>query len=125
MTPPPAPAPVSTTRMPRTSLAVADFVHARAAAQGYANADFNLGLCHADGRGVARDDAEATRLFERAAAKGNKEAEAVLEFRLNTRGFGKKLEAYVPHNTTWHSEEADLAHFEPPPDYELPATRPG
>ena len=52
--------------------------YARAADQGYANADFNLGICYADGKGVARDADEATRRFERAAARGDPQSKAAL-----------------------------------------------
>ena len=41
---------------------------------GFMYAEYNLGFMYADGRGVARDAAEAIRLFERAAAEGVEEA---------------------------------------------------
>ncbi|KAJ1450717.1 hypothetical protein M885DRAFT_447392 [Pelagophyceae sp. CCMP2097] len=42
-----------------------------AAAQGDADALFNLGDCYTDGEGVPQDDDEAQRLFKRAAAEGH------------------------------------------------------
>mmetsp|Transcript_18308 Transcript_18308/g.63088 ORF Transcript_18308/g.63088 Transcript_18308/m.63088 type:complete len:121 (-) Transcript_18308:106-468(-) len=50
-----------------------------AAAQGYADALFNLGACHANGHGVPQDYHEALRLFKRAAAKGHAGAAAQVE----------------------------------------------
>ncbi len=42
-----------------------------AAAQGDADALFNLGVCHVNGDGVPQDYHEALRLYKRAAAKGH------------------------------------------------------
>ena len=42
----------------------------RAAAQGHAGAQYNLGLMFANGQGVAQDFAEAARLYSCAAAQG-------------------------------------------------------
>jgi len=51
-----------------------------AAAQGDLDALFNLGMCHANGQGVLRDDDAALRLYKRAAAEGHADAaEAVAE----------------------------------------------
>ena len=47
----------------------------RAAKQGDAQAQTNLGLMYADGRGVRRDDAEAFKWYRQAAAQGNAEAQ--------------------------------------------------
>jgi TPR repeat protein len=41
-----------------------------AAAQGYAAAQFNLGVMHEHGHGVDQDNAEAVRLYRLAAAQG-------------------------------------------------------
>ena len=43
----------------------------RAAEQGNASGQVNLGLRYSTGRGVARDDAEAVRWYRRAAEQGN------------------------------------------------------
>ena len=42
----------------------------QAAAQGLAAAQGRLGLMYAEGRGVAKDETEAVRLFQQAAAQG-------------------------------------------------------
>ena len=52
----------------------------RAAKQGDAQAQYNLGLMYADGRGVRRDDAEAVKWYRQAAAQGNAEAQYNLGF---------------------------------------------
>jgi TPR repeat protein len=50
-----------------------------AAAQGDADAQFNLGLMFAYGEGVAQDKAEAVRLYRLAAAQGDAKAAAALK----------------------------------------------
>ncbi|KAJ1458105.1 hypothetical protein M885DRAFT_614791 [Pelagophyceae sp. CCMP2097] len=50
-----------------------------AAAQGHAEALFNLGVCHANGQVVPQDDHEALRFLKRAAVKGSMDLEAVPE----------------------------------------------
>ena len=45
--------------------------YSKAAAQGYADAQVNLGLMYEKGRGVAQDHDEAARLFRAAAEQGN------------------------------------------------------
>ena len=50
----------------------------RAADQGNADAQFNLGVMYAEGRGVPRDDAEAARWYRCAADQG----EAAAQFNL-------------------------------------------
>lgn len=47
----------------------------RSAAQGYADAQFNLGLMYANGEGVAKDSAKAVELFRKAAEQGNVDAQ--------------------------------------------------
>ncbi len=42
----------------------------KAAEQGYAQAQFNLGVVYANGRGVAKDEAEAVRWYRKAAEQG-------------------------------------------------------
>ena len=41
-----------------------------AAEQGYARAQYNLGVMYADGEGVPEDDAEAVRWYQMAAEQG-------------------------------------------------------
>ena len=57
----------------------------KAANQGYAVAQQNLGLMYADGLGVAQDFKQARFWFEKAAAQGNVKAKAVLQ-QLNQMG---------------------------------------
>lgn len=47
----------------------------RSAAQGYADAQFNLGLMYANGEGVEKDSAKAVELFRKAAEQGNVDAQ--------------------------------------------------
>ena len=47
----------------------------RSAAQGYADAQFNLGLLYANGEGVPKDPAKAVDLFQKAANQGNADAQ--------------------------------------------------
>lgn len=47
----------------------------RSAAQGYADAQFNLGLMYANGEGVEKDPAKAVELFRKAADQGNVDAQ--------------------------------------------------
>jgi TPR repeat protein len=46
-----------------------------AADQGYAAAQFNLGVCYRNGIGVAKDEAEAVRLYRLAADQGDAAAQ--------------------------------------------------
>jgi hypothetical protein len=50
-----------------------------AAAQGYAEALFNIAACHYYGQGAPRDLHEALRLYKRAAAQGHAGAAAEVE----------------------------------------------
>lgn len=47
----------------------------RAAEQGYADAQFNLGLMYANGEGVEKDMAQAVELFRKAAEQGHVDAQ--------------------------------------------------
>jgi TPR repeat protein len=51
----------------------------QAAEQGLAGAQFDLGLCYAEGEGVPQDKAQAARLFQQAADKGLAEAQHQLD----------------------------------------------
>jgi len=80
----------------RDDAAAAHF-YLRAAERGDVHAEFNMGVVYADGLGgVARDDAAANRMFERAAAKKCEEAEAVLEFRQTNRSLAALVDARGP-----------------------------
>ncbi len=53
----------------------------KAADQGYALAQYNLGVMYANGRGVVKDDAEAVKWYRKAAEQGNEDAEKALRRR--------------------------------------------
>ena len=67
------------------------------AEQGDAEAQFNLGWCYDDGRGVAKDYAEAVKWYRQAAEQGHAEAQYNLGCGYaNGQGVAKdKVEAYV------------------------------
>ena len=48
------------------------------AEQGYANAQYNLGLMYANGQGVPQDDKEAFKWYRLSAEQGNSTAQIVL-----------------------------------------------
>jgi hypothetical protein len=61
-----------------------------AAAQGIADAQYNIGLMYSNGRGVAQDYVEAVRWFNIAAAQGSAMAQTSLGFRYsNGQGVGQ------------------------------------
>jgi len=51
----------------------------KAAEQGNADAQFNLGLMYNSGEGVPRDDAETVKLWRKAAEQGHAEAQLRLD----------------------------------------------
>ena len=66
--------------------AIAAAWYHKAAAQGYASAQYNLALMYRDGRGVARDAAQAQHWYEQAAAQGHAKA----QYRLGEIAYGEK-----------------------------------
>ena len=60
----------------------------RAAEQGYAEAQFNLGVSYHKGEGVPQDDSESTKWFRRAAEQEFAPAKDALK-RLQKKGDGK------------------------------------
>ena len=52
-----------------------------AADQGNVIAQYNLGVCYANGTGVAKNDAEAVKWYKKAAAQGDEDAIAALKRR--------------------------------------------
>ncbi len=67
------------------------------AEQGDAEAQFSLGFCYDDGRGVAKDAVEAVKWYRKAAEQGHPEAQFNLGYcYANGQGVGKdKVEAYA------------------------------
>lgn len=53
-------------------------LYQKAAEQGLAQAQFNLGVCYYNGEGVARDRTAAKRWLQRAADQGNEKAKEVM-----------------------------------------------
>ena len=51
----------------------------KAAEQGLAEAQFNLGNCYYWGEGVAKDNEKALKWYQKAAAQGNEDAKKALE----------------------------------------------
>ena len=51
----------------------------KAAEQGYASAQHNLGVCYADGEGVEKDEDEAVKWLRRAAEQGESAAKEALK----------------------------------------------
>lgn len=78
----------------------------RAADQGYANAQFSLGVMYAEGRGVSKNDEEAVKWFRRAAAQGHVKAKEGLKALLcNAELDEQTVTKYFPSNTrrvVWH-----------------------
>ena len=67
--------------LPVTPASAQDYEATRhAAEQGDADAQFNLGVAYATGRGVPQDDAETVRWYRLAAEQGNASAQANLGF---------------------------------------------
>ena len=56
------------------------FWYRKAAEQGDAKAQFNLGVMYMDGRGVAQDDRQAVAWFQKAAAQGDTGAQKDLRW---------------------------------------------
>jgi TPR repeat protein len=65
-----------------------------AVAQGYASAQFNLGIMFENGRGVVQDMSEAIRLYHLAAAQGHAKATAAF-MRLGGDGRAAECVAHV------------------------------
>ena len=56
----------------------------QAAEQGYAGAQYNLGVCYEKGEGVAQDSSEAVKWFRQAAEQGVAEAQFWLGVAITT-----------------------------------------
>ena len=89
-------------------LASKDFGHdPKAAEQGYAHAQSNLGTLIRDGQGVAQDDTEAVMWFRKAADQGD----AVAEFLLgNQYAFGKGVPQDYSEAMSWFRKAAEQGH---------------
>ena len=72
----------------------------KAAEQGHADAQNNLGVMYASGRGVPEDAVEAVKWYRKAAGQGNADAQFILGFMYNDgRGVPKDaVQAYAWFN---------------------------
>jgi localization factor PodJL len=111
-----APAPTQSIEPPRAALPPApaeappapDIAELqRAAEAGDARAEYELGVRHVTGRGLARDTAEGARWFERAAVKGHASAQYNLGVMFE-RGLGVELNDDVAFY--WYRLAAEQAH---------------
>ena len=55
------------------------YLYRKAADQGNAKAQYNLGLMYEGGKGVAKDDKQAVDWYRKAADQGNEDAKQALE----------------------------------------------
>ena len=55
------------------------FWYRKAAEQGYADAQYNLGFCYCEGEGVSQDYTQAVYWLRKAAEQGNADAQFLLE----------------------------------------------
>ncbi len=77
---------------------------ANIADQGFAKAQYNLGVSYATGRGVAQDDAAAVNYFRTAADQGNAEAQNYLGVMYQK---GRGVAQHEPTAVNWYRKAAD------------------
>ncbi len=76
----------------------------KAADQGDASAQYNLGFCYANGAGVDKDDKEAVRWYRKAADQGNADAQTNLGFCYET---GAGVDKDEKQAASWYQKAAD------------------
>ena len=81
----------------------------KAAEQGNASAQFNLGLMYAEGKGVAQDDREAVRWFRKAAEQGHAEAQNNLG---NSYRTGLGVARDYREALRWYHKAAEQGHID-------------
>jgi TPR repeat protein len=81
----------------------------KAAEQGHAGAQFNLGLIYARGLGVKQDDAQAVYWYRKAAEQGHAGAQLNLGLMYE---FGLAVEKDYAQSFDWYSKAADQGHAE-------------
>ena len=79
----------------------------RLAEQGYAAAQFNLGMMYSGGKGVPQDHAEAAKWYRRAARQGNAGAQNMLGF---VYGRGRGVRKDYAAAARWHRRAAKQGH---------------
>jgi TPR repeat protein len=75
----------------------------KAAEQGNARAQFNLGLMYATGQGVPQDYVEAARWFRKAAGQGNASA----QYNLGVMYYGRGVPQNYAEAARWYRKAAD------------------
>jgi uncharacterized protein len=81
----------------------------RSAEQGYADAQFNLGLMYANGEGVEVDTLKAVELFKQAAEQGNVDAQNNLAAMYYT---GEGIDRDVEKAIAWFEKAAEQGNVE-------------
>lgn len=81
----------------------------RSAEQGYADAQFNLGLMYANGEGVEADTSKAVELFKQAAEQGNVDAQNNLAAMYYT---GEGIDRDVDKAIAWFEKAAEQGNVE-------------
>ena len=76
----------------------------KAAEQGYANAQYNLGWMYANGEGVSKDDNEAVKWYRKAAEQGDAHAQNSLGMMY---GFGRGVPKDDSESAKWYRKAAE------------------
>ena len=76
----------------------------KAAEQGYADAQCNLGICYANGNGVEKNFSEAVKWYRKAAEQGYAQAQYNLG---NCYAFGKGVEKNLNEAVKWYRKAAE------------------
>jgi TPR repeat protein len=79
----------------------------KAAEQGHADAQFNLGVCFEYGQGVANDPDEAVKWYHKAAEQGNAGAQFNLGWCFKN---GEGVEKYPVEAVKWYHKAAEQGH---------------
>jgi TPR repeat protein len=81
----------------------------KAADQGYAVGQYNLGIMYANGRGVERNDAEAVKWYKKAAEQDNLDAMCNLGLMYEQKRAGFNLNS-AGEAMAWYQKAADKGH---------------
>ncbi|HHX2522660.1 TPA: tetratricopeptide repeat protein, partial [Neisseria subflava] len=76
----------------------------RAAEQGNADAQVNLGLMYANGQGVRQDDAQAVQWYRQAAEQGDAQAQGLLGIAYGS-GYGVRQDSALAQE--WYGKACD------------------
>ena len=81
----------------------------KAAEQGYASAQYNLGYCYDNGKGVTIDSDEAAKWYRKAAEQGHAEAQHELG---HCYGYGRGVEKNYTEAVKWYKKAAEQGYAE-------------